>query len=156
MPPPVLRDRTDEPALDAARVERREQHPRRGRDAAVEAEFADDDIAAQRLRIDHPHRTEQRERDRQVVMRALLGQVGGRQIDRDPLRRQREADRRERGADAFAAFGDRLVGQADDREAGHARRDLALDLDRARLEPEIGGGGYDRYHGFPLCSPVPL
>src|SRR3546814_8438565 len=68
-----LRDRTDEPALDAARVERREQHPRRGRDAAVEAEFADDDIAAQRLRIDHPHRTEQRERDRQVVMRALLG-----------------------------------------------------------------------------------
>src|SRR3546814_3144967 len=31
---------------------------------------------SQRLRIDHPHRTEQRERDRQVVMRALLGQVG--------------------------------------------------------------------------------
>src|SRR3546814_4086649 len=24
-----------------------------------------------------------------------------------------------------------------------------------RSEPEIGGGGYDRYHGFPLCSPYP-
>src|SRR3546814_11177533 len=62
---------------------------------------------SQRLRIDHPHRTEQRERDRQVVMRALLGQVGGRQIDRDPLGRQREADGGERRATPLAAFGDR-------------------------------------------------
>ena len=55
-------------------------------------------------------------------MRAFLGQVGGRQVDRDPLGRQRQADRGQRGADPLAAFGHRLVGQADDDEARAARR----------------------------------
>mgnify|MGYP007123468917 CR=1 FL=1 len=84
-----LRRGTDQPALDTARMERGEQHAGRRGDAAVEAELADDDIGTQRLGIDHPHRAEQRERDRQVVVRALLGQVGGRQVDGDPFGRKR-------------------------------------------------------------------
>ena len=150
-----LRGGADEPALDAARVQRGEQHTGRGRDAAVEAELADDDIGAQRLGIDHPHRAEQRERDRQVVVRALLGQVGGREVDGDPFGREREADRGQRGAHPLAAFGDRLVGQADDGEAGDAGRDLALHLDGARVEPEIGDGGNDRDHKPPKSRAHP-
>ena len=39
-------------------------------------------------------RGQQRQRDRQVEMRALLGQVGGREVDGDPFRRQRDRQRR--------------------------------------------------------------
>ena len=76
-------------------------------------------------------------------MRAFLGQVGRRQVDGDPLGRQRQADRGERGVDPLAAFGDGLVGQADDEEFRQAGDDLHLHLDRARLEPEKGDGGDD-------------
>ena len=38
-----------------------------------------------------PMRGQQAERDRQVEVAALLGEVGRRQVDRDPLRRQRQA-----------------------------------------------------------------
>ena len=144
------------PRSSTARVQRGEQHARRGGDAAVEAEFADHDIGRQRFGIDDPHRAEQRERDRQVVMRAFLGQVGGRQVDRDELGRQREADRGDRGAHPLAAFADRLVGQADDDEARQAGGDLALHFDPARLEPQIGDGGNDRDHQCPLFVLVPF
>jgi hypothetical protein len=40
--------------------------------------------------------------------------------------------------DPFLALADRLVGQADEVEAGQPGSDLALHLDRARLQPEIG------------------
>ena len=135
-----LRRRADQSALDAARVNRGEQHAGRRRHPPVEPELADDDIARQRLGIDHPHRAQQCERDRQVVVRAFLRQVGGRQVHRDHLRRQRQADRGDRRAHALAALADRLVGQADDDEARHAGRDLALHLDPARIDAEIGDG----------------
>jgi len=41
----------------------------------------------------------------------------------------------ERGPDAIAALGNRLVGEADDREMRPARRDLHLNVDRDRLDP---------------------
>ena len=61
---------------------------------------------------------EQAQRDRQVEVRTLLGQVGGRPVDSDPLGWQREADRGERRAHSLAAFGDCLVRQADNDERG--------------------------------------
>ena len=54
-------------------------------------------------------------------MAAFLGQVGGREIDRDVLVGQAETDGVQRVAHALAAFRDRLVGQADDDERVSAR-----------------------------------
>ena len=119
-------------------MDRRQQHPGRGDDAPVERQFADRDMIAELLGIGHPHRRQQRERDRQVVVRAFLGQVGRGEVDGDPLGRQCEAERGQRRLHALAALVHRLVGQSDEVEARQPRRDLALHLDRARLEPEIG------------------
>lgn len=44
-------------------------------------------------------------------MRALLGQVGGREVEDDMLGRQRQADRGHGGAHPLAAFAHGLVGQ---------------------------------------------
>ena len=123
--------------------------PGRRRDPPVEAELADRDIMRQRLGVGRADRRQQAERDRQIVMRAFLGQVGGRQVDRDALGRQRQADRGERGADPLAALGDRLVGQADDDEGGKPDDELDLHLDGARFEPEISDGGDGRGHQAP-------
>jgi hypothetical protein len=54
------------------------------------------------------------ERDRQVVVAAFLGQVGRRQIDGELLRRHRQARRVQRRLNPLAAFGHRLVCQADE------------------------------------------
>ena len=62
-------------------------------------------------------------------MAAFLEQIGRRQIDRDPLGRQADAEGAQRAADPLARFADRLVGQADNGERGQARADLDLDID---------------------------
>ena len=108
--------------------------PATGGDGAVEGKFAERDEIAELVAGHGADRRHQRERDRQVVVAAFLRQVGRREIDDDALRRQRQAGRMERGADALAAFADRLVGQADDDEDRHARRDLHLDVDGNRLD----------------------
>ena len=67
-------------------------------------------------------------------MAAFLGQVGGREIDGDPARRQRQAGRDQGGAHALARFGYRLVGKPHHVEGGQSGRDLDLDIDGARLD----------------------
>lgn len=62
-------------------------------------------------------------------MAALFGKVGRREIDRDVLERQAEADGMQGIADPLAAFGDRFVRQADDGEHVPAAADAHLDLD---------------------------
>ena len=47
-------------------------------------------------------------------MAAFLRQIGGREIDGDPTRGQREAGGDQRRADPLAGFRDRLVGETDD------------------------------------------
>jgi len=128
--------------------------PRRGGDPPVEAQLADRDIMAQPLRIGGADRGEQPERDGQIEMRTLLGQVGGRQIDRDPLGRKRQSDRRQRRAHPLAAFCDGLVRQSDDDEGGKPGAQLHLHFNAARLEPQIcnGGDGRDHYRPRP-CLP---
>ena len=66
-------------------------------------------------------------------MGALLGQVGGREIDGDALGRKPQADGRQRGADTLAAFAHRLVGKTHNGEGRHAARDLHLHVDGARI-----------------------
>ncbi len=105
------------------------QDPGNGGDGAVERQFAERGETVELVAGDGADRRHQRQCDRQIVMAALLGQVGRSQIDDDALGRQGQAGGVEGGADALAAFGHRLVGQADDDEIGQARGDLDLDVD---------------------------
>ena len=52
----------------------------------------------------------------------------------------RDVENLDRTADAIPALPHAGVWQTDHREAGHAERDIHLDLHRARLDAEHGGG----------------
>ncbi len=67
----------------------------------------------------------QAKRDRQIVMAAFLGQIGGRQVDRDPSRRGSH----HRRAHPFPRLGKSLVGKPDDGEGRQAGGNLHLDID---------------------------
>ena len=56
-------------------------------------------------------------------MAALLDDVGGRKVDGDAPRRQRQTERGERGAHPLARFSDRFVRQADDGKGGQPGAD---------------------------------
>lgn len=62
-------------------------------------------------------------------MTALLGQVCGGQIDRDPLGGQGKTQRLKSRAHPLAGFTHRLVGQADNGEGRQPRAHLHLDVD---------------------------
>ncbi len=146
---PALRCGADQAQLPLRCVQRREQHARGSGDAAVQPQFADDNIVAERLGIEDAHRRQQSQRDRQIVMRAFLGQVGRREIDRDMLGRQRQAQRGDGAAHPLAALRHGLVGQADHDEFWEARRQLDLNFDGARFQPQIRGRRHDCDHVFP-------
>jgi hypothetical protein len=99
-------------------MERGQKHAGARDDPPVQRELADRDMLGNHFAIDDPHRRQQRERDRQIVMRPFLGQVGGREIDRDPLGRQRQAHRGQRGMDPLAAFPTALSGRPTTRKLG--------------------------------------
>ena len=123
-----LRRRADEAAPARARVHGRRQHPGHGRKRAVERELAQRRVFAQLVRRQDPHGGQQPEADGKVEVASLLEQIGGRQVDGDPFRRQSQRQRAKRRAHAFAAFGHRLVGKADDGERGQAVRHLDLNV----------------------------
>ena len=123
--------------------------PATARDRAVEAELAQHREARQRVVRHRADRRHQAERDRQVVMAAFLRQVGGREIDGDAARRQREPGGDQRGAHPLLGLGHRLVGQADDVEGRQAGRDLHLHVDRAGLDALERHGGDALDHAAP-------
>lgn len=127
-------------------MECRQQHAGGRRDPGVEAKLADDDIIGERFRIDHAHRPQHAERDRQIVMRSFLGQIGGREVYGDPLGRQRKAERGNSGTHPLAAFGNGLVGEPDHIEGGYTGRDLDLHFHPARFQPQIRHCRYDCDH----------
>lgn len=102
----TLHGGADQPRFSLAGVQRSEQLSGRSDDPAVEGEFVHSDLVNQLLDIGHSHRREQRQRDRQIVMRTVLGQAG---------------------------------------------RDLALHLDGARFQPEIGNCISKCDHARPFC-----
>ncbi len=115
-------------------ADRRRQHAGHGCDAAVEPELAQHGEAGKRIGGNGADRGHQPERDRQVVMATLLGQIGGREIDGDAACRQRQAGGDQRRAHALLCFRCRLVGQPDDVEGGQTGGDLHLHVDGAGLD----------------------
>ena len=83
-----------------------------------------------------PGRGQGRERQRQVVLRAGLAEVGGRQVGHDPAGRHGEGLVGEPGADALSRLLHRGVGEPDDGERRKARPQVDLDLDGGGLESE--------------------
>ena len=146
--------RTDQAFAARVGADRRRQHAGDRRDRAVEAEFAQHGEARQRVVRHRADRRHQAERDRQIVVAAFLRQVGGREIDGDAARRQREAGGDQRGAHALLGLGHRLVGQADDVEGRQAGRDLHLHVDRAGLDALERHRGDALDHGCPSTARV--
>ena len=103
---------------------------------AVERELADRSGALERAARELLRRREQRERDRQVETGALLAQLGGREVDRDPAGREAQLGGGDPRADPLARLLAGAVGEADDREAGDAVANVGLDVDPARLEAD--------------------
>ncbi len=143
------RGRADQAFAARVGADRRRQHARDRRDRAVEAELAQHREARHRVVRDGADRRHQAERDRQIVMAAFLRQVGGREVDGDAARRQREARGDQRGAHPLARFRHRLVGQADHIEGRHPGRDLHLDVDGADLDALERHGGNALDHDCP-------
>ncbi len=148
--------RADQAFLARIGADRGRQHARDRRDRSVETEFAEHREAGQRVRRDRADRRHQAERDRQVVMAAFLRQVGGREVDGDAPRRQREPRGDQRGADPLARFRDGLVGKTDDMKGRQPRRDLHLHVDCTGLDPLKGYRRNPLNHAVPLSSGLRL
>src|SRR5579864_6333224 len=83
-----------------------------------------------------PRRREHRERDRQVVARALLAETGRREVDGNAPARELQLGRGDARLDALARLVTSAVGQADDDERGRTVLDVRLDLDATGLEAD--------------------
>ena len=143
---------TDQPQPHAVGGHRRRQGPADRHNPPVQTQFTQRGPAVQRIGRDHPHGGQQGKRDRQVEMAAFLGQVGGRQIGDDAPRRQGQADPGKGTAHPLAAFGHRLVGQADQGEAGlgaFAAQNLDLGIDATGIHPVERNRHHPRHHGRP-------
>ena len=143
------RRRTDQAFLARIRADRGRQHARHGGDRAIEPELAEHGKAVERIRRNRADRRHQAERDRQIIMAAFLRQIGRREVDRDPPRRQRQPRGDQRRAHPLPRFRHRLVRQTHDRKRRQARRDLHLHVDRAGLDPLKGYGRNPRNHAAP-------
>ena len=120
----------------AARIgaDRGRQHAGHRRNRSVEAELAQNGESRQRIVRDGADRGHQPERDRQIVVAALLGQIGGREIDGDAARRQSQPGGDQGRAHPLACLRNRLIGQPDNGEGRQPRRDLHLNVDGPHLD----------------------
>ena len=102
--------------------------------AAVESELAEEDDAVDRLLLEVVGRGEDGDGDRDVEVRAGLGQRGGRKADGDLLGRPFDVGVGDCRSDAVAGLVQGLVGQADDAERGQPAAEVRLDLDEVALD----------------------
>jgi hypothetical protein len=112
------------------------QHAAHAAQASVERELADRGRPCERAPWELLGRGKDRERDRQVEAGALLPQLGRREIDRDPPRREVQLRRSDPRPDTLTGFLASAVGQPDDREARQAVANVCLDVDTTRLETD--------------------
>ena len=143
----ALGNGADQAALAGAGVDGRRQDAGDRRQRSVEGQLAERRVAGDLVRRHHPLAASRPKRDGQVEVAALLGQIGGRQVDRDALGRQGQAYGGQGGAHPLAALGDRLVGQADDGEGRQSGRHLHLDVDVEDLNAVEGHRVDARDHG---------
>lgn len=144
--------RADQALADGVGADRGGQAARNAADRTVKRQFAYGGIAGDGVRRDGAHGDHECQYDREVVVAALLGQVGRREVYGEVLEGQAEPDGVKRAADALTAFRHRLVGQPDDGEGGRARGDANLHLNRTRLDANECQRGYLPVHGLLPCQ----
>ena len=102
----------------------------------VQRELADGSGALEGAARELLRRRQQRQRDRKVETRALLAQLRGREVDRDPAGREAQLGGGDPAADSFPRLLAGAVGEADDREAGDAVAYVGLHVDATGLEAD--------------------
>ena len=145
--------RADQVHARANRRHRCRQHARHRLDPAMQRQLAKDKRPVHGIGRHRSDGDQQAERDGKVVMRAFLHHIGRRQIDRDPLGRERQPDRGQCRTDPFTRLGDSLVGKSDN---GHRRKtvgDMDLHLDRNGVD---AAKGHRLDAGMHLRNPVLL
>jgi len=90
------------------------------------------------------------ERDRQIETPAFLGKIGGGEIDRDPPVGKLELVVDECAMHPVLALAHRHLGQTHDRHRRQSARELDLDRDRRRLDPEPSAAVKDTGRQDPL------
>jgi hypothetical protein len=106
--------------------------------------------------MDHAHGRHHRQGDRQVVVAALLGQVGRGQVADDPAPRHGQAQAGKGGADPFSAFAHGLVAKAHEDEVRLAAGELHLHVHGPRLDPLERDRDDARSHASQPLDPVEL
>jgi hypothetical protein len=147
---------TDQPLALGIGADCRRQRTCDRRDRAVQRQLAEHDIGGESIARQGAECCHQPERNRQVVMAAFLGQVGRGKVDGDFLGRHRQAGRVQRRLHPLAAFGHRLVGQADDLHADLAGRDHHLHVDGNRLDALERDSAHARNHAALPIAPRSL
>ena len=150
-----------EPGGDATAVQgqrhgqRAAHRPQLARQGQLAGEF----VARESRRIDLTARRQDAHRNRQIEAPRVLGQVGWRQVDRDPLVvRKLQARVLQRRAHPLAGFLDLHVGQSDQREAGQSIGQMHLDGDTGGVQAEERATLHQRqthFAPYPQNSAVP-
>jgi hypothetical protein len=135
--------------------DRHRQHTRHGAHAAVQAQFAHQQKAAQVVGVQRAIRAQDADGDGQIEARAFLLQVGRRQVDGDVRGRNQVAGVLDGRADAVAALAHGGVRQADGVEDVLFRNHAAivhLDIDEVGVDSVDSRAVSLEEHLFLDCS----
>lgn len=131
---------------------RHRQHTANRLDATVQGEFPHVEIALGPLDGDHPGGGQQTDRHRQVEGRAILADIGRRQVNGDPAVGKIVAGVFDSGFDAVLAFLDRAFRQADRGKLRQTLGDVDFDLDTIRIDADQRPGQNPGEHKPLLCQ----
>ena len=153
----VLRRQKQPLQTEAAGADSDRQHAANAVDGAVERQLADDDGIVDRSARQRSRCGQQAKGDRQIERRARLADIGGRQVDGDPVGREFESRIADGRADTVAALADRRVGQSPPWRNGadRRRRPLPRGLDRRPLRTRRRCAGWQarRQRSVQDCAP---
>ena len=141
---PALIGDQDAPCPDATGEVRHREGASDRTNGTVQGEFTAHQPTRNRpstipLGRDHPPAGEGRDRDRQVVDRAFLASIRGRQVDGETTSGPVESRVANRGSDPFGRLPDCRIGKSDD---AHRRQPVGREID---LDATGLGGGADEY-----------
>ena len=103
-------------------------------------------ISANMPALDDTGRRQDAQRDREIERGAGLADIGRREVDGDPVRRELEPGVADRALHAIAALRTLASGRPDHRERRHAERHVDLDVHRASLYAEDRSRSKTREH----------
>jgi hypothetical protein len=125
------------------------EHAGHRTDRAVETELAEHPDAVEDAVGELARRRHETERDRELEPRAGLANPAGREVDGDPLLRELELRREQRGPDPFTRLADRGVRQSHDVIAGQTGRHVDLDGHDVTVDTGERGAANRGEHGRP-------